>query len=273
MKSKLLIGLMLASSLSFGLAASVSTLAEREVLIKEAFAKSPVDAVEAINKSQQEDKIKVDDQHYVVVIKKDGDKYIRIAHFKKEKINQAVEQSIMNVMQEAEAKLSGGSGPVAFDFSAGEKKLYAVLSKQGDFLVFNICPAEDEVKGLLAAGEKPAEVKPEVKKEEVKKEEPKKEEVKLEVKQEEVKPADATVAPAAPVADVPAVVPEKSADKPADTAVAAPVATPAPSADVPAAAPEKATDVVPAKVVLADAKPAAPVTADSANSSTAAAAA
>ena len=139
MKSKLLIGLMLASSLSFGLAASVSTLAEREVLIKEAFAKSPVDAVEAINKSQQEDKIKVDDQHYVVVIKKDGDKYIRIAHFKKEKINQAVEQSIMNVMQEAEAKLSGGSGPVAFDFSAGEKKLYAVLSKQGDFLVFNIC--------------------------------------------------------------------------------------------------------------------------------------
>lgn len=259
MKSKLLIGLMLASSLSFGLAASVSTLAEREVLIKEAFAKSPVDAVEAINKSQQEDKIKVDDQHYIVVIKKDGDKYVRVAHFKKEKINQAVEQSIMNVMQEAEAKLSGGSGPVAFDFSAGEKKLYAVLSKQGDFLVFNICPAEDEVKGLLAAGEKPAEVKPEVKKEEV--------------KQEEVKPADATVAPAAPVADVPAVVPEKSADKPADTAVAAPVATPAPSADVPAAAPEKATDVVPAKVVLADAKPAAPVTADSAKSSPAAAAA
>jgi hypothetical protein len=256
-KSKLLIGLMLASSLSFGLAASVSTLAEREVLIKEAFAKSPVDAVEAINKSQQEDKIKVDDQHYVVVIKKDGDKYIRIAHFKKEKINQAVEQSIMNVMQEAEAKLSGGSGPVAFDFSAGEKKLYAVLSKQADFLVFNICPAEDEVKGLLAAGEKPAEVKPEVKKEEV--------------KQEEVKPADATVAPAAPVADVSAVAPEKPADKPAD--ITAPVATPAPSADVSVPAPEKAADVVPAKVVLADAKPAAPVTADSANSSTAAAAA
>ncbi len=260
MKSKLLIGLMLASSLSFGLAASVSTLAEREVLIKEAFAKSPVDAVEAINKSQQEDKIKVDDQHYIVVIKKDGDKYVRVAHFKKEKINQAVEQSIMNVMQEAEAKLSGGSGPVAFDFSAGEKKLYAVLSKQGDFLVFNICPTEDEVKGLLAAGEKPAEVKPEVKKEEVKKEEPKK---------EEVKPADATVAPAAPVADVPAAAPEKATD----TAVAAPVATPAPSADVPAAAPEKATDVVPAKVALADAKPAAPVTADSAKSSPAAAAA
>ena len=238
MKSKLLIGLMLASSLSFGLAASVSTLAEREVLIKEAFAKSPVDAVEAINKSQQEDKIKVDDQHYIVVIKKDGDKYVRVAHFKKEKINQAVEQSIMNVMQEAEAKLSGGSGPVAFDFSAGEKKLYAVLSKQGDFLVFNICPAEDEVKGLLAAGEKPA---------------------------------DATVAPAAPVADVSAVAPEKPADKPAD--ITAPVATPAPSADVSVPAPEKAADVVPAKVVLADAKPAAPVTADSANSSTAAAAA
>jgi hypothetical protein len=153
--------------------------------------------------------------------------------------------------------LSGGSGPVAFDFSAGEKKLYAVLSKQGDFLVFNICPAEDEVKGLLAAGEKPAEVKPEVKKEEV--------------KQEEVKPADATVAPAAPVADVSAVAPEKPADKPAD--ITAPVATPAPSADVSVPAPEKAADVVPAKVVLADAKPAAPVTADSANSSTAAAAA
>ena len=159
MKSKLLIGLMLASSLSFGLSASVSTLAEREVLIKEAFAKSQVDAVEAINKSQQEDKIKVDDQHYIVVIKKDGDKYIRVAHFKKEKINQAVEQSIMNVMQEAEAKLSGSAGPVAFDFSAAEKKLYAMLSKQGDFLVFNICPTEDELKGLLAAGTKSEEAK------------------------------------------------------------------------------------------------------------------
>ena len=250
---------MLASSLSFGLAASVSTLAEREVLIKEAFAKSPEDAVEAINKSQQEDKIKVDDQHYVVVIKKDGDKYIRIAHFKKEKINQAVEQSIMNVMQEAEAKLAGGSGPVAFDFSAGEKKLYAVLSKQGDFLVFNICPAEDEVKGLLAAGEKPAEVKPEVKKEEVKQE----------VKQEEVKSADAT-APAAtpaPSSDAPAAAPEKAADKPADTAVAAPVATPAPapSAD--------AKVVVPAKAAFADAKLTAPETADSAKKPEAAAAA
>lgn len=232
---------MLASSLSFGLSASVSTLAERDVLIKEAFAKSPADAVEAINKTQQEDKIKVDDQHYIVVIKKDGDKYVRVAHFKKEKINQAVEQSIMNVMQEAEAKLSGGSGPVAFDFSASEKKLFAVLSKQGDFLVFNISPTEDEVKGLLAAGEKPVEAKPQEKQEEV--------------KQGEVKPADATatVEPAASAADA-------AADKPADTATA-PVATPAP---------EKTTDVVPANVALADAKPAAPVTDDSAKSSTAA---
>jgi hypothetical protein len=264
-KSKLLIGLMLASSLSFGLSASVSTLAERDVLIKEAFEKGPADAVEAINKSQQEDKIKVDDQHYIVVIKKDGDKYIRVAHFKKEKINQAVEQSIMNVMQEAEAKLSGGSGPVAFDFSAAEKKLYAVLSKQGDFLVFNICPTEDELKGLLAAGAKSEEAKAPVvaatpapeKVEEEKKEEPKKEEV----KQEEVKPADATIAPAAPVADA-------AADKPADTATA-PVATPAPSADVSA----PATDVVPANVALADAKPTVTATADSAKSSTAAPAA
>lgn len=268
MKSKLLIGLMLASSLSFGLSASVSTLAERDVLIKEAFEKGPADAVEAINKSQQEDKIKVDDQHYIVVIKKDGDKYIRVAHFKKEKINQAVEQSIMNVMQEAEAKLSGGSGPVAFDFSAAEKKLYAVLSKQGDFLVFNICPTEDELKGLLAAGTKSEEAKAPVvaatpapeKVEEEKKEEPKKEEV----KQEEVKPADATVAPAAPAAPVA----DAAADKPADTATA-PVATPAPSADVSA----PATDVVPANVALADAKPTVPATADSAKSSTAAPAA
>ena len=244
MKSKLLIGLMLASSLSFGLSASVSTLAERDVLIKEAFAKSPEDAVEAINKSQQEDKIKVDDQHYIVVIKKDGDKYIRVAHFKKEKINQAVEQSIMNVMQEAEAKLAGSSGPVAFDFSAGEKKLYAVLSKQGDFLVFNISPAEDEVKGLLAAGTKSEEAKAPVvaatpapeKVEEAK------EEKKEEAKQEEVKPeakltdaAAATTAPTAPAADVPDVAPEKSADKTSDTAAAL-VATPAPSADVSASA-------------------------------------
>ncbi len=261
---------MLASSLSFGLSASVSTLAERDVLIKEAFEKGPADAVEAINKYQQEDKIKVDDQHYIVVIKKDGDKYIRVAHFKKEKINQAVEQSIMNVMQEAEAKLSGGSGPVAFDFSAAEKKLYAVLSKQGDFLVFNICPTEDELKGLLAAGTKSEEAKAPVvaatpapeKVEGEKKEEPKKEEV----KQEEVKPADATAAPAAaPVADA-------AADKPADTATA-PVATPAPSADVSAPASEKTTDVVPENVALADAKPTVPATADSAESSTAAPAA
>lgn len=239
MKSKLLIGLMLASSLSFGLAASVSTLAERDVLIKEAFEKGPADAVEAINKSQQEDKIKVDDQHYIVVIKKDGDKYIRVAHFKKEKINQAVEQSIMNVMQEAEAKLSGSSGPVAFDFSAGEKKLYAVLSKQGDFLVFNISPTEDEVKGLLAAGTKSEEAKAPVvaatpaseKVEEAK------EEVKPEAKLTDA--AAATTAPTASAADVPDVAPEKSADKPADT-VAAPVATPA-SADAPVAAATPAT--------------------------------
>ena len=248
---------MLASSLSFGLSASVSTLAERDVLIKEAFEKGPADAVEAINKSQQEDKIKVDDQHYIVVIKKDGDKYIRVAHFKKEKINQAVEQSIMNVMQEAEAKLSGGSGPVAFDFSAAEKKLYAVLSKQGDFLVFNICPTEDELKGLLAAGTKSEEAKAPVVAAT-----PAPEKVE-EVKQEEVKPADATaiVEPAASAADA-------AADKPADTATA-PVATPAPSADVSA----PATDVVPANVALADAKPTVPATADSAKSSTAAPAA
>ena len=237
MKSKLLIGLMLASSLSFGLAASVSTLAEREVLIKEAFAKSPVDAVEAINKSQQEEKIKVDDQHYVVVIKKDGDKYIRVAHFKKEKINQAVEQSIMNVMQEAETKLSGGSGPVAFDFSAGEKKLYAVLSKQGDFLVFNISPTEDEVKGFLAAGEKPVEAKPEEKKEEPKKEEVKpevKQEVKQEIKQEEIKLTDAPVVPAATPAPAPSAAEsvstsDKPADKPVDASGTAPVVTAAAS--------------------------------------------
>ena len=235
MKSKLLIGLMLASSLSFGLAASVSTLTERQELIKEAFAKSPVDAVEAINKSQQEDKIKVDDQHYVVVIKKDGDKYIRVAHFKKEKINQAVEQSIMNVMQEAEAKLSGGSGPVAFDFSAGEKKLYAVLSKQGDFLVFNICPAEDEVKGLLAAGTKSEETTAPVV---VPTPAPYKPADNVAAPVATPASADATVAPAATpslAADAPAAAPYKPADN-----VAAPVATPA-SADAPVAAATPAT--------------------------------
>ncbi|MEI7493942.1 MAG: hypothetical protein WCJ92_05030 [Alphaproteobacteria bacterium] len=239
MKSKLLIGLMLASSLSFGLAASVSTLTERQELIKEAFAKSPEDALEKINKSQQEDKIKVDDQHYIVVIKKDGDKYVRVAHFKKEKINQAVEQSIMNVMQEAEAKLSGGSGPVAFDFSAGEKKLYAVLSKQGDFLVFNICPTEDEVKGLLAAGTKSEEAKAPVvaatpapeKVEEAK------EEIKPEAKLTDAAAATATAGPAT---DMPAVAPEKSAEKSTDT-TAAPVVTPASSADAPVAAATPAT--------------------------------
>ncbi len=226
---------MLASALGSGFSAApaqISTLAERDKLIQESFLKSPEDALKSINEAQQEEKIKVDDQHYVVVIKKEGDKYVRVAHFKKDKLNQAVEQSIMSVMQEAETKLAGGSGPVSFSFSAGEKKLFAALSKQSDFLVFNICPTQDEVEGLLKAHVKPEE---------------KKEEVKVIVAD---KPADAPVAPAAPAADAS----EKPADKPVDTT--APVATPAPSADVSAPAPEKTTDVVPAKVELADAKPA-----------------
>lgn len=164
MKSKFFLSLMLASTFSSGFATeSVSTLAQRDAMIKKAFEKSPEDAIKFINEEQQADKTKADDQHYVVIVKKDGDKYVRVAHFKKDKVNIAVEQSIMNIILDAEAKLASTSGPVSFSFSAGagEKKLYAILSKHGDYLIFNICPTSEEVDGLLKANQKTEDKKPE----------------------------------------------------------------------------------------------------------------
>ncbi len=208
MTSKILISLLLAS-ISDGFA-GLSTLAQRAEMIEKAFKNSESDALKEINEKQQkkDDKlpeIETDDQSYVVVLKKQSDgAYKREAHAKKDKIGQAVEPVLAPVMTSAEEKLAGGNGPVDFDFQAGDKKLYAVIERHGDCLVFNICPTKDEVEGFLKAqGKADTAVKPtpapepkkEEKKEETKpaeaKEEPKKEETKVEHKEE--KPAASIV--------------------------------------------------------------------------------
>lgn len=152
MKLNFILTLLLAMTFNADLAAgSVSTLAQRQEAITESFKKAPEEAVKAINEAQG-DKLKVDDNSYIVVIEKDGDSYKRVAHFKPEKLkpeNQLVEQSLMNIMREAETKLSGGSGPVAFSFSASDKKMYAIVSRYEKLLVFNICQTQEEVDSVL----------------------------------------------------------------------------------------------------------------------------
>jgi len=210
MTSKILISLLLAS-ISDGFA-GLSTLAQRAEMIEKAFKNSESDALKEINEKQQkkDDKlpeIETDDQRYVVVLKKQSDgTYKREAHAKKDKVGQAVEPVLAPVMTSAEEKLAGGNGPVDFDFQAGDKKLYAIIEKHGDYLVFNISEKKGEVIGFLESKGKidtavkaiptpAAEPKKEEKKEETKpaeaKEEPKKEETKVEHKEE--KPAASIV--------------------------------------------------------------------------------
>ncbi len=194
MKSKFFISLLLASAISSGFA-EVSTLAQRATMVNEAFTKSPEEALKAINESQQGGKITTDDQDYVVIVKKQGSEYIRVAHSKKDKLDKPIEPVLVDVMTKAEEKLAGGSGPVDYEFSAGERKMYAVIEKRGDYLIFNICPTKAEMEGFLKATQPtevttsssaPASTVPEVKKEEPKAES---------VTPAEVKKEEPTVAP------------------------------------------------------------------------------
>ena len=137
----------------------MSTLAQRADLIK-ALEKDPKKGLEDINKNQQDNDIKVDETHYIVVLEKEGDVYKRVGHFKKDKLNQVIEPSLSNVVQEAETKLAGGNGPIAFNFQASDKKMYCVLSKQGNFLIFNICPTQEEVDAFLKPAVKVEDKKP-----------------------------------------------------------------------------------------------------------------
>lgn len=164
MKSKFFTCLLLATTISSGFAAvsPVSTLAQRDAMVKEALSKSSEDALKAINEAQQNGQIKTDDQNYVVVIKivEPGKKYERVAHSKKEKLeekNRAVESSLEETVRQAEKELANTSGPIPFNFSANGKTLYAVLSKKDAYIIFNICEKKDEMDGLLKPTDKPIE--------------------------------------------------------------------------------------------------------------------
>jgi hypothetical protein len=161
MKRNLIIALMLTCTFNGGFSqdSGMSTLAQRSDLIK-ALEKDPKKGLEDINKNQQDNDIKVDETHYIVVLEKEGDVYKRVGHFKKDKLNQVIEPSLSNVVQEAETKLAGGNGPIAFNFQASDKKMYCVLSKQGNFLIFNICPTQEEVDAFLKPAVKVEDKKP-----------------------------------------------------------------------------------------------------------------
>ena len=226
MKSKFFTCLLLATAMSSGFAAatSVSTLKERDAMVKEAISKSSEDALKAINEAQQNGQIKTDDQNYVVVIKivEPGKKYERVAHSKKEKLEEkskeVVDTSLVEAMKKAEENLAKASGSIPFSFSAGGKTLWAVLLKKDAYMFFNICESKDKVDELLNSANKPAEI-----------------------------PAEKAVE-TAPAVTSPVVAPEK----PAETTPAAAAATPdkvpdAKSADAakePAKADEKKQEVV-----------------------------
>ncbi len=163
MKSKFFTCLLLATSISSGFAdTTISTLAQRDAMVREALSKSSEEALKKINEEQQSGQIKTDDQNYVVVIKKDGEKYIRVAHSKsdrlEEKNKEVVDLSLVEAMKQAEKDLANTSGPIPFSFSANGKTLWAVLSKKDAYMFFNICAAKDDVDKLLKPADKPAEV-------------------------------------------------------------------------------------------------------------------
>ncbi len=195
MKSNFMMALMLASAFNSGFAeGTLSTLAQRAEVLK-AFEKDPKQGLEAINQAQQEGSLKADADNYVVVIEKDGDVYKRVAHFDKEKLKleqQTIETSLLSVVQDAEAKLAGGTGPIAFSFSASNKTMHAILAKRGNLLIFNICPTQEEVDLFLKAATPTADKVPVTP---VVAEEKKPEEVKVEGKIVEDKPVVLTEAP------------------------------------------------------------------------------
>lgn len=185
MKKKLVMTLMLTCALSSGFAGNVevSTLAKRADLIKDAGSDGKK-LIEKINKEQQEGSIKVDEKNYIVVLKKDGDGYIRLAHFKKEQLEKKVEPVLLGVIKDAEDALKSGDGPARIQFNVDGKSMFAVVSRCGDLLVFNICADESQVNSFLGSS-KPEEKKPEEKKSEEQK--PEKVEVKPEEKKVELK--------------------------------------------------------------------------------------
>ena len=194
MNKKLVMTLLLTCALGSGFADSgkVSTLAERADLIKSAGSdKDKITA--AVNKKQQDGEIKVDEKNYIVVLKKDGDGYIRVAHFKKEQLDKRVETVLLSIIKDAEGALKSGDGPARIQFNADGKQMYAVVSRCNDLLIFNMCDDERQVNSLL----------PEEKAPEVKQEEKKHEDKKPEAKQEEKKSDDKKEKPSQDVDDKP----------------------------------------------------------------------
>lgn len=178
------------------LSAELSTLAERDTVIKEALKIDDMDKVsEIVSDKQQANKIadtkSADDKNYLVIIKKEEDgSYVRIAHFKKDKVGTKItEQVLLNIIEEADKKIGESTDTMAYEFEINGVKLYSLISKKGHHFIFNITATKEEVAKLLGTENKPepkkAEIKAEIKKEEVKAD-GKKEEEKVKPKQPEI---------------------------------------------------------------------------------------
>ena len=195
MKKNLLITLFLTTSL--GSCFATATIADREKLI-EGFKNDSGKTIDAINKQQQDGGLKVDDQHYIVVLEKISDKkYSRVAHLKKENVGKDVEASLLHIVESAEKKLneSGGDGPVSFKFIAENKDIFAVVSRFGKYIVFDISIDQKEVDAAcgVKAPEKQVEESP--KEEKPVQEAPKVAEKTTEAVQGQESPAPAKEAP------------------------------------------------------------------------------
>lgn len=171
MKKSLFMALLLASCLENGLAAS--TVVERAELVK-GLKDNSKDTIKKVNETQQKDKSKYGDDNYIVVIEKNGSNYERVAHFNEEKLKEnekkITDEKLLNIIKVAEKILDDGYGPVSCPID----KNFAVVTKCGDFLVFNISNDKKEVETFVKAN------KPEEKKaEELKKEEKVKETAEL----------------------------------------------------------------------------------------------
>ncbi len=162
-------------------AAELSKLAERAALLKET--DDMEKTIEIINTKQQESKIaeskSADDRNYIVIIKKEDGAYVRVAHFKKDKVGiKITEDVLLKIIEEAEKKLGDSSESMPYEFKIGGTDYYAVISKKNSYLIFNITSSKEEINKFLGISEKP-DVKEE-KKPEPKKEEPKAEDKKTE---------------------------------------------------------------------------------------------
>jgi hypothetical protein len=147
---KLLLALILAITLNTGFADTISTVSERADLIAN-LEKNQEEGLKKINEAQK-DGTKYNDTSYIVVIKKNGDSYERLAHFKEDKITKKVEESLLNVIHNAENALVKAN-PGAFSFSTSaapdQNQTHAVISKIHDLLVFNILPSKEEADAFL----------------------------------------------------------------------------------------------------------------------------